>query len=191
MDTEKGFQADTSFQSQSDRASCHTCRGTQKKQFIIKSIFGLVLLGLLVLNSYQSIHALPSKLSSLQLEQHDAIPTEAQGHHDLSLTVEAPQIIGDDGAPWHFTAFTKNGCGGQATNNEGNGTSIACQPFNKKYRATAVPILDKSLKICFYPAKDCEGQSTEITDQVDCQNIQPSRSYRVLSNTTSCQLALM
>ena len=184
MDTEKGFQADTSFQNQSERASCHTCRGTQKKQFIIKSIFGLVLLGLLALNSYQSIHALPTKVSSLQLEQHNAISIEAQGHQDLSLTVEAPQTTAK--APWAFTVYSNESCGGNHTNARGDGPSIQCQPFHHAYSATSVPAINRRLKICFYPGKDCVGQSQEVTDPTDCQDIQESKAYKVLSHTSGC-----
>ena len=189
MDTEKGFQPDTSFQNQSYWASCNICRAPQKKQFIVKSVFGLVLLGLLALYSYQSIHALPSNLSSLQLQQHDAISIKVPEHHTLSLTVETSPTAED--APWAFTAYRENGCRGEATNLNGDKSSIQCQTSNQPYNATSVPVLDKSLKLCFYLKADCAGQAQEITHTTDCQNIPTFVSYRVLKSFTSCQLQLM
>ena len=189
MDTEKGNQADASFQNQPHWASCQTCRATQKKQFILKSIFGFVLLGLLALSSYQSIHALLTKVSSLQLEQHYATSIEAQGHHNLSLTVESPSTTDD--APWAFTAFTKKGCAGNVTNDQGNGTTIQCQPFDQVYNAVSVSSLDISLKLCLYPKNNCGGIPVEVTDKVDCKNIPKSRAFKVPSNTSSCLLQLM
>ena len=186
MDTEKGFQPDTSFQDQPYWASCHTCRATQKKPFIIKSIFGLLLLGLLALNSYQSIHTLPTKLSSLQPKKHNAISIDVEGHHNLSLTIQA--LPSADDPAWAFTAFTKDGCAGKATNPTGNATLVACQPFNQPYEATSVAILDQGLKICLYPDNLCSGVASELTSTTDCQNVATSAGYRVLSSSTSCQL---
>ena len=189
MDTEKSIQADTSFQNQPNWATCHTCRATQKKQFILKSIFGFMLLGLLALNSYQSIHALTTKVSSLQLEQHYATSIEAQEHHNLSLMVEAPPTT--DGAPWAFTVFAEKGCGGETTNNQGDGTTIQCQPFDQEYNAVSISTLDESLKLCFYPEDDCGGKPQEVTAKVDCRNLPKSKGYTVPSNISSCLLQVM
>ena len=188
MDTEKGFQADTSFQTKPYWASCHTCRATQKKQFIIKSIFGLVLLGLLALSSYQSIHALPTNLSSLQLELHNALSVEAQGHHNLSLMVE--DSVTTDDTPWAFTVFTDDGCKGNTTSQNGDGPSTSCQPLNQPYNATSVGTLDDSLKICFYPEKECDGQPQDSTKAIICQNIPESSSYWVIPSSDDCQFTV-
>ena len=187
MDTEKAIQADASFKVQPSWVSCVTCRATQKKQYILKCIMGFVLLGLLALNTYQSIYASPIGLSSLQLEQHYTTSIETHEHHDLSLVVEVPPTTND--APWAFTVYTKNGCSGNATNIKGDGPSVTCQPLNQAYNSTSVPQLDHTLKICFYEKEECGGNSTEIKTKNDCQNILTSNTYRVLTNETSCSVA--
>ena len=172
MDHEKGFQADISFQNQPYWASCYTCRATQKKQFIIKSIFGSVLLGLLALIAYQSLHALPTTLSSLQLEQHHAI------------SIEAPPNTGS--APYNFVVYAEDGCSGKSNNIKGDGPSVSCQPFNQPYNSTSISTLNESLKLCFYPDQECGGQPDEFTSPTECQTVQETNSYRVLTSDSEC-----
>lgn len=189
MDTEKAFHADASFQNQPYWMSCHSCRATQKKQYVLKCIFSFVMFGLLAMNTYQYIHVSPTGLSSLQLEQHYAASVEAHGHRNSSLGVEAPPTTDD--TQWYFIAYTENGCTGETTSEQGTTPIVECQPLNQAYNSTSVTTLDDSLKIRFYEEDECGGQSTAITAPPTCQNFLPPNSYRVLTKPINCQLGLI
>ncbi|KAI1171818.1 hypothetical protein F4777DRAFT_564118 [Nemania sp. FL0916] len=128
---------------------------------------------------------------------------ETHDRHDISISIKRPNGDPDDGDDpedpgdgdpddddkWAFTAWTANGCSGNATNPQGSGPTVQCQVFDKPYNSTTTFLLPESLKLCFYNQNNCNGQVTEVTDPTNCVNLPSSSSYRILTDTTACQLS--